>query len=73
MNRQRMPVGRPASTISGLANAATCGILSIRAVCARRVSINGLRRSASSAAGGRRIRIGIRNDLLVAFDGKVAH
>jgi hypothetical protein len=66
----RSAAGRPARKTIGFVSAGTIGTRSIPGVSAPPASTNGLRRSASSAAGGRRIRIGIRNDLLVAFDGR---
>src|ERR1019366_994434 len=47
------------------------GIRSTQEECVQHASTSGLQRSASRASSGRRIRIGIRNDLLIlALDGK---
>ncbi len=54
--------GRPARMTAGLAPAGTSGKRSIPGESARRAFTSGLRRSASSAAAGRRIQTGIRND-----------
>jgi hypothetical protein len=45
------------------------GTRSTLAGYARRASINGVRRSASSVAAGRRTRIGTRNELLIPRSG----
>jgi hypothetical protein len=47
---------------AGLVAADTNGTHSTLVGCAQRASINGLQPSASSVAGGRRIRIGMRSD-----------
>ena len=59
----RCAAGRPAKRTNGLVPAATNGTRSTPEVFAPRVFTSGLRPSASLAAGGRCIRIGMRSDL----------
>jgi hypothetical protein len=59
----RSAAGRPARKISGSVSAVIRGIPSTREECAPVASTSGLKRSASLAADGRRIRSGIsRNE-----------
>jgi hypothetical protein len=62
----------PASTTAGLVAAVISGTRSIREEDARHASVGGLQPSASSAAAGPRIRIGIRNDLFMLALGRHA-
>src|ERR1700688_890264 len=59
----RSAAGRPAKKTSGSAPAVTSGTLSIREPSAQPACTSGLKRSASLAADGRRIRIGILANL----------
>jgi hypothetical protein len=59
----RSVVGRPARRTAGLARAAMSGTPLTREASAQPVSTRGVRRSASLAAAGRRIRSGMRSDL----------
>jgi hypothetical protein len=61
----RSAAGRPGRKTTGFAPAGTNGTRSIREESVRRVSISGLRPNASSVADGRRIRTGMRSDLLI--------
>jgi hypothetical protein len=59
----RSAAGRLERKTAGLVHVVMSGTRSIRAEFALRVFINGLQPSASSVAGGRRIRSGMRSNL----------
>jgi hypothetical protein len=56
-------VGRLVNTMSGLAIVATCGTRSILGESAHHAFTNGLQPSASTVAGGRHIRSGMRSQV----------
>jgi hypothetical protein len=58
----RSAAGRPGRKISGFASVAMSGIPSTRAASAQPAFTSGLKLSASLAADGRRIRIGMRSE-----------
>ena len=67
----RCAAGRLARKTAGCVSAAMSGTPSIQEECALPACTNGLRPSASRVRDGRRIRIGMRSDLLIfALDGK---
>jgi hypothetical protein len=59
----RSAAGRLAKKTDGFVTAETSGTRSIREACVPPASTSGLKLSAPSVAGGRRIRTGMRNEV----------